>query len=139
MRINDNYTDINVEYQEHVIASPLTFWRKMLAVRKQYTATMIGGTFQIHDASNEATVVYTKHSAEGDMAILLNFTGNPQRVDIPYIGGERKLLVTSARDNAKEEILMPYEGRIYTIKGGMRVNEEEKMDIEHAPAGPVYV
>lgn len=136
--MNDNYTEINVADHERDEASVLHFYRKMLAFRKEHAAALVSGTFKIHDAANEETFVYTKHAAGQDLIVVLNMSAKTQAVDIPYIGGQRSLLITSAGGEPDKQMLEPYEGRIYKIVGGTRVEEKDKLDTVHASAGPAF-
>ncbi len=138
MRINDNYTQINVAAQEGDPYSVLNFYRKMQAFRQEHSDSLIFGSFQIHDATNEETFIFTKHSKDEDLAVVLNMSGKKQKLDLPYRGGDRKLLLTAAAEGIKEEILQPYEGRIYRIEGGERIREDKEVDTLHSVAGPDF-
>lgn len=139
MRINDNYTEVNVAAQEKDPKSVLNFYRMMMALRNDHSASLIFGTFKIHDAANEETFVFTKHGQDEDIAVLLNMSAKSQKVDIPYIGGERTLLLTSAVGEVEEGVLKAYEGRIYRIKDGMRIeHEKHAADTVQTTAGPAF-
>ena len=139
MRINDNYTEVNVAAQEKDPKSVLNFYRTVMAFRREHSASLIFGTFKIHDAANEETFVFTKQSPDEDIAVVLNMSAKPQKMDIPYIGGERTLLLTSAVGGFEEGILKAYEGRIYRVKDGMRVEDEKHAaDTVQTTAGPAF-
>ena len=138
MRINDNYTEINVAAQEGDPNSVLNFYHKMQEFRKEHADTLIFGSFQIHDAANEETFIFTKHSNDEDFAVVLNMSGKVQKLDIPHKGGERQLMMTSAVRDTEEDTLQPYEGRVYKIEGGERIMEEQNVDTLHSVAGPAF-
>ena len=116
MRIMDNYKEINVASQENDQDSVLNFYRRMLALRKQYSEALIFGTFELHDRKNEKTFVYTKKGAKAiRLVIALNFSGESQDVTIPG-EGKKKLILSSALKPSEGEKLKPYEGRIYQIE-----------------------
>lgn len=118
----DSYKDINVADQEKDSNSPLNFWRKMIALRKEHQSTFIFGKFDLIDEANEKTFCYTKTSYTSDdvLFVALNFTGDAQAVELPESlkgKGEPILLASAApaRTGFVGE-LQPWEGVVYLLK-----------------------
>lgn len=114
MRIMDNYKQINVADQENDQSSVLNFYRRLLKFRQEHAASMIFGTFEIHDLENEKTFTFTKKGDRETLVVVLNFSAEKQKIEVP--GGKKQLLVSSAgQDQQDSEELAPYEGRIYRV------------------------
>ncbi|KAL2826105.1 glycoside hydrolase superfamily [Aspergillus cavernicola] len=112
MRAHDNHTEINVRAQESDSSSVLSFWKKMMRLRKEYAEFFVFGTFELLDEQHGEVFSYLKRSKEGSVLVALNFSEVPQDFEKPV--GELKLLVSSAEESERAE-LKPFEGRIYTI------------------------
>ncbi|KAK9323790.1 glycoside hydrolase superfamily [Lipomyces orientalis] len=113
MRTHDKYKEINVEVEEKDPKSVLSFWKQLLALRKDYRDLFIYGVFDLVDPENEDTFMYTKLSTDDQVALVaLNFSADPK----PFTAFERskkmKLLVGNYYDS-EPETLQPFEGRVY--------------------------
>jgi len=115
MRVNDFYKEgINVADEEQDSESVLQFYRKMLAFRKEHSASLIFGEYEGIEPDNESTMQYFKKAFNGEtLFVALNFTGQKQKVSIP--NDEVELLLSSSVTSEKEHVLQPYEGRIYKV------------------------
>lgn len=109
----DNYTEINAAQQERDPASVLNFYRKMLAFRKEHSASLIFGTFETLDKDNEKTFTFAKKGDGETLVVVLNFSGEKQKI---AVSGQKELLLSSTGEEQKDdEELEAYEGRIYQI------------------------
>jgi len=116
MRTNDSYKQINVASQVKDPKSVLSFWKKMLAMRKEYKDIFIHGEFKGFDMENEQTFVFTKTFGKSKAAVVLNFTAEEQTLRRPSLGGRWNLLVGNVDGvDGTEDILQGYEGRIYLV------------------------
>lgn len=116
MRINDNYTEINVAQQDKDSQSVLNFYRKGLALRTQHLDLLGHGLFRIVDMDSDETLVYAKVGRGDRLAVVaLNFTTSEQKFNLPTEAKGRKLdlLLSTHGDAAQESTLRPLEGRIY--------------------------
>jgi oligo-1,6-glucosidase len=119
MRINDNYKHINVAQQEKDKESVLNFYRKAIAVRKQYSALFMRGKFSLlldYDGNNhkDSTILaFTKTSSDNfeKAIILLNFSAEIQEVQIENVNGAQIILCNYLPIHPFEK-LQPYEGRV---------------------------
>jgi len=117
MRTNDSYKSINVASQLEKSDSVLNFWKRMLRARKEYKDIFIHGSFERFDMGNEETFVFGKTSGKDKAIVALNFTAHEQAFKRPNVGGKLELLVSNVDGiDGTEEVLQPYEGRIYLAK-----------------------
>jgi alpha-glucosidase len=113
MHTHDLYKEINVASQVHDPESVLSFWKKMLKLRKEHKDLFIHGVFEGFDLNNSNTFVFGKKSEEKYAIVALNFTEKEQSFQ-PPIEGELQLLVSNLEGvGITSDRLMPFEGRIY--------------------------
>ena len=75
MSANPNYTEVNAESQVNDPASPLSYWKSMLAMRKKYKDIVVYGDFEMLDETNEKVMAYMRQSEKGEkMLVLCNFS-----------------------------------------------------------------
>ncbi|CAM9019870.1 unnamed protein product [Wickerhamomyces anomalus] len=113
-RVNDNYPEINVKAQTGDPNSVLSFWQKSIKLRQFYKDVLIHGDYEVLDYENEKLFTYTKTSPEQKAYVVLNFANEDVEFK-PLIEGDFQL-VNSNVDDIKEDVLTPYEGRIYLVK-----------------------
>ncbi|RFU33121.1 hypothetical protein B7463_g3211, partial [Scytalidium lignicola] len=112
MRINDNYRDINVKQQSEDPYSVLSFWKQMLALRKQYSDIFVYGTWEYTDQANESTMTYVKSFRDQKALVMLNFTKYPEPFIIPEEFSSAALKIVNVQE-WKQGTLGPFEGRVY--------------------------
>lgn len=114
-RVNDNYKEINVAQQVNDPNSVFSFWQKSLRIRKQYKDLLIHGSFKILDRENLKVFTFVKGSSESDSKayVVLNFSDENQKFE-KLVEGDYKLVNTNV-DEVDEDVLTPYEGRIYIV------------------------
>ena len=117
MRVMDSYREgLNVAVQEEDPNSTLNFYRKMLALRKEYKDVFILGQFELLDKKNEATMIYTKTAQDGSRAalVVLNFTAESQSFEVPAtLKGKIGQLLFSTVDGEENSKLAAYEARVF--------------------------
>jgi oligo-1,6-glucosidase len=109
MRVHDNYREVNVSKQDEDNSSVLSFYKRMLKLRKEHKDVFIYGTFELVDVENQSTFVYRKRCREKTVLVALNFTTEAQ--PLPNMEG-MKLLVSSYSE-ITSSTLQPLEGRMY--------------------------
>lgn len=122
MRVNDSYTEINVERQLDEPGSVLNFWRDMIKFRKRYADLLIYGAFEVLDLENEKTFVFVKRHGDSKALVALNFSGEPSEIEVPS-GGHYTLRVGNYGDKSHESgeqvagglrvVLRPWEAHLY--------------------------
>jgi oligo-1,6-glucosidase len=111
MRAHDSSPEINVEAQEHDANSVLSFYKKMLGLRKTHRDVFVYGRFEVLDLENENTFVYRKRYEERIAVVVLNFTTEVQGLPDRVVD-DMEVLVSSY-GKVETEALQPLEGRVY--------------------------
>ncbi len=73
LKINPNYTTINVDAQENDSNSVLTYFKKIVALRKNSPA-IIYGSYKLYDEMNPNVFSYTRTFNAEKYLVLLNFS-----------------------------------------------------------------
>jgi alpha-glucosidase len=116
LRISKTFTKINVEAQEEDPNSLLTFYRRLLKLRRDNIALQ-EGELQLESPTKKSLVYYRIHSAQ-KLAILLNFTSknlpisNPIHNPTLILSTYLQSIALNHDKTAKNIILQPYEGLI---------------------------
>lgn len=159
IRVNDNYKQINVATQLDDPTSVLSFWKKMLKIRKRYGGLLVSGHYEVHDYENLKTFTFVKRTGEGRVAlVVLNFSEEGQVVQVPReLEGLRLRVLVGNGEGGEEGVvdggvegdgkwkLGPWEGRVYVEKddaGDVLVAEdgrEVEREEEEAERGFVFV
>jgi oligo-1,6-glucosidase len=109
MRVHDDYKEINAAKQAKDENSVLSFYKRMLRLRKEHKDVFAYGTFELIDVMNENTFVYRKQHQDKTALVVLNFTTEPQ--SLPESEGMKLLVSSYAKPTTGT--LLPLEGRIY--------------------------
>jgi glycosidase len=113
MDVNEDYVNCNVEDEQKEPDSVLAFWKRMIALRRQYTELFIHGHFTMQDPEDASFFTFTKENDEKKAAVLLNFSDTQQTRPLPKGFDAAELLVSTADKIA--DALQPWEGRIYVV------------------------
>ena len=111
-----HHTEINVKQQLGDPGSVLTFWKKMLQLRKEHVDVFAHGAFEMFDKENEQSLTYTKTFGGTTVLVALNFVGTEQVLYVPDgVDRDQLRLLVSNFEDVDGEKLAPYEGRAYMI------------------------
>jgi alpha-glucosidase len=105
--VNPNYAaGVNVAAQEGDPASLLSFYRRLLGLRRATPALVYGDYHGLHPHS-EAYLAFTRHDASSGQAclVLLNFSGEEQPLSID-LGGKQALLRFSSHPRAAQPLAL---------------------------------
>lgn len=113
IRINSNYKEVNVAKQIDDEHSILSFYKKMIQLRKM-NKTLIYGSYKDVDYKNEKLYCYYRRDKENTFLICTNLSKEkvPLKRRIQLIN--KKLLLSNYE--SVNELMQPYEGRIYQVK-----------------------
>ncbi|KAF2007075.1 glycoside hydrolase family 13 protein [Amniculicola lignicola CBS 123094] len=109
MRAHDLYPEINAEAQERDTHSVLSFYKRLLRLRKEHRDVFVYGSFELVDEEKANTFVFEKHYQEKSARVELNFTKEVQILE----EREGMKLLVSSYGKAKEGVLQPFEGRVF--------------------------
>ncbi|KAF2178833.1 glycoside hydrolase family 13 protein [Zopfia rhizophila CBS 207.26] len=112
MRTHDLYKEINAEDQRKESHSVLSFYKRMLRLRKEQKDVFVYGTFELLDHDNVNTFIFKKHYQDRTAVIALNFTTAMQPTPTEALVDGMRLL-TSSYQKTRPEVLQPFEGRVY--------------------------
>jgi len=106
----------NAKQQQTDKDSVLSYWKRMLAVRKQYNDLLVHGEYDDLDVDNRDFYAFTKTWNGKKAFVICNFTDKAQKLYVPsqVDNAKRELLVSSVNEPVEEE-LAAWEGRIYLL------------------------
>lgn len=86
LKVNSNYTEINVESQEAQPDSVLNYYRKLTALRKskEYKEVFTYGEFVPEYEATESVMAYYRVDSEKRMLIAANFGKTPVELELKY-------------------------------------------------------
>ena len=73
IKVNPNFKEINVATEEKNSASELSYFKKMVALRKS-EPVLVYGDYQVFDIENPDVYCYTRSKGAEKMLVLLNFS-----------------------------------------------------------------
>ena len=119
--VNPNFKEINVESQINDPDSILSFYKKLIRLRKD-NPLFVYGTYDLLLPNHKRLFVYTRRLAGRSAIVINNFSEKSTRFKVPtnvtYTASE---LVLNNYDQADKKLrreftLKPYETRVYFLK-----------------------
>ncbi len=92
LKINPDYTKVNVQTQDPDPNSCLNYFRKMVKVRRDHK-TLVYGKYSLLDKENPSIYAYTRSDGNHHYLVLLNFSADEQSWLIPANLTEPKEIV----------------------------------------------
>lgn len=85
LRVNPNYTQINLEDETEDPESVYNHYKKMIALRKDpdYRETLVFGTFEPYLPDRHNVMAYCRKSDEKTILVIANFQKEPQTLPLP--------------------------------------------------------
>ena len=112
LKVNKNYSSINVASQENDETSILNFYRKMIAFRKA-NSIMVYGDYKCLNPKDENLYIYKRWDNNYTYLILLNFSGSEQPLKTLELNLEQsELLISNLNDGKSSNRLMPWEAQL---------------------------
>ena len=118
IKVNDNYSDINVNESLNDENSIYHFYQKLLKLRNS-SEVAIDGEFKLVSSDDSDVFAYTRTLNNKTMLIVGSFSENKVKFDIPDdLVNEGGIKVLSNYDDAPKELpktlyLRPYEGIVF--------------------------
>lgn len=116
--VNPNYVDVNVADQENDPDSQLNFYRKAIALRKEYADAAIYGQFKLHLKCHKQLFVYDKLGEDGSkLTVVINLSEKtiPTKKVAKYICPKATEILSNYKDELGDT-LRPYEARVFACK-----------------------
>ncbi len=114
LKVNPNYTEINVAAEEAKPESPLNYFRKLTALRKK-ELTLVYGKYALLDADNESVYAYTRELNGRKLLILLNFKEKEATANTGLDLSKAKVLLGNYNAPSTDGKLKPYEAVIMEL------------------------
>jgi oligo-1,6-glucosidase len=114
IKINPNYTTVNVEAQEKDTNSCLNYFRKIIKLRKENLA-LIYGKYTLLDKDNQDVYAYTREWNGKKFLVLLNFKSKTSTVNTGIDFSKAKLLIDNYPASKNNGQLQPYEAAVYEL------------------------
>ncbi|MEK5023141.1 glycoside hydrolase family 13 protein [Paenibacillus sp. FSL M7-1046] len=119
LKLNPNYQDINVEQALADPDSVFYYYQKLISLRKEHQI-MAYGEYKLLLTEHEYIYAYTRTLDDEQWLILLNFSADPQPVDLPAeLAAVTSIIIGNypgEPDAASLATLRPYEARVYQIR-----------------------
>ncbi|MDR7073970.1 glycoside hydrolase family 13 protein [Fictibacillus barbaricus] len=118
MKVNPNYTEINVEKQEKDEKSILNFYKKMIALKKE-NEIFTYGTYDLLLKDDKQIYAYTRTLGEEKVVVITNLSKSEAVFESELLLNSENLLLanldTTGHDDLTSIILQPYEARVYRV------------------------
>ncbi len=82
IKVNPNYSQVNVEQSEKDSSSILNYFKRMIQLRKTHL-NLVYGKYQLLDTLNSSLYIYTRTSKQEKDLVVLNFTSKGQTWALP--------------------------------------------------------
>lgn len=120
MKINPNYTEINVESDLASDFSVIEYYKKLMRIRKKYIDIIRDGNYTDLMPKSEELYIYTRSLEGKTLFVECNFTGLEQRVIPPEgLDFEHSELLLANYESANTQLiphtLRPYESKVYLL------------------------
>jgi oligo-1,6-glucosidase len=114
IKVNPNYTTVNVATEEKDPNSVLNYFRKVVKLRKD-NLILVYGKYTLLDKSNPNVYAYTREMNGKKMLILLNFKGKTATANTGIDFSKAKLLMNNYSTPSDGKLLRAYEAAIYEL------------------------
>ncbi|MDO3661065.1 alpha-glucosidase [Bacillus sp. C28GYM-DRY-1] len=119
LKVNPNFLSINVEEAQKDPDSILTYYKKLISLRKQY-ADLIKGSYELLLPDDPQLFVYMRQNGKQQLLSVNNFSKEQAVFRWPKNCGkdQSSLLLCNYKNNgdlADEMVFQPYESRVYLL------------------------
>lgn len=108
IRVNPNYTDVNVERQMADEDSVFHFYRKLIALRKR-EKVLTDGRFTLLLPEDPDIFAYIRENETDRLLVICNFTSQAVRYTLSENWEEAEVLLSNEKLKFFQGILQPYE------------------------------
>jgi oligo-1,6-glucosidase len=115
IKVNPNYTTINVHAEEKDPHSILNYFKKMVRLRKT-TPALIYGKYELLDKENPSVYCYTREWDGKKILVLLNFKSQTAKANTGLDLSKARILIGNYTNPSLTGTLRPYEVVVLEIK-----------------------
>lgn len=114
--VNPNYKEINAREQMKAPDSVFSYYRKLIALRRQ-ERIMVYGSYQLLETDSESLYVYTRTLDQEKLLVICNFTKDEQTYRVPETFVKAGVLISNyGREQVQEKLLLwPYEAVVLKL------------------------
>jgi oligo-1,6-glucosidase len=114
LKVNPNYTGVNVAAQDKDANSCLNYFRRLIKFRKE-NPILVYGDYKLVDKENESVYAYTREFEGRKLLVLLNFKDKPATVKTDADLGKAKVLLGNYPTPSANGQLQPFEAVILEL------------------------
>ncbi|SET06580.1 oligo-1,6-glucosidase/alpha-glucosidase [Oceanobacillus limi] len=115
MKVNPNHSDINVEKEIQNPDSIYHYYKNLIQLRKEHQV-LVYGKYNLIMEDHDQIYAYTRVLGDETVVILTNLFAEEAFFNLPVeIENQAKTLLISNYDDQKENVLKPYEARVYKL------------------------
>lgn len=111
IKVNPAYKQINVSEALNDPNSIYYFYKKMNELRKKYDV-IVYGDYKLLDPDDTEVYAYIRKLEGKSILVIANFSANKVIRKYTYLNTNNKLLISNYDDD-KEDVLRPYEAKVY--------------------------
>ncbi|RNF39057.1 glycoside hydrolase family 13 protein [Planococcus salinus] len=111
LEVNPNYKWINVENQKNDPQSIFSFYKKMIALRKE-KEVLIYGTYELEEVGCPSVYAYVREDSNEKLLIISNLSGEPCIWNAPRNAD----LLLGNYETVNHVELQPFEARVYQLR-----------------------
>lgn len=115
LKVNPNYTEVNVQVQEKDANSILNYFRKMAALKKS-NQTLIYGDWNLVDEANKDIFAYTRSLYGETLLVMLNFRDQTKTANVNFDLSKAEVLIGNYEAPSRDKTLKPYEAVVYKVE-----------------------
>jgi oligo-1,6-glucosidase len=115
IKVNPNYTTVNVKEEEKDPNSILNYFKKMVSLRKT-TPALIYGKYKLLDKDNPSIYCYTRAWNGKTILVLLNFKAQSAKAATGLDLSKARILIGNYADPSLTGTLRPYESIVLELK-----------------------
>ena len=110
LKVNGNYTEVNVQTEKERADGVLSFWKEMIAMRKSSAVLAEGDFAPLYEGKR----VYAFKRSLGDKSVLSVCNMSAKKVKMPrQLGALGKQIISSYKEEG--DALRPFEFRLYEV------------------------
>jgi oligo-1,6-glucosidase len=115
LKVNQNYTTLNVAAQDRDAGSCLNYFRRLVAVRKKHPV-LTYGKYVLLDRENLDVYAYTRELHGRKVLVMLNFRDKAATVDAGIDWSKVAVMLGNYPAASRDGRLRPYETVIYEVR-----------------------
>ncbi|MFI5188324.1 MAG: alpha-glucosidase [Chitinophagales bacterium] len=114
IKVNPNYTTVNVAAEEKDSGSCLNYFRTLVKLRKD-NLVLVYGKYTLLDKDNPNVYAYTRELNGKKLLVLLNFTNKPASANTGIDVTKAKIVIDNYGKTSSNGSLQPYEAVIFEL------------------------